>query len=134
MDIQYLQTIPANHPDWRKAQEIVSRTIAIDFDGVLHRYSKGWHDGTIYDSPVDGSAAACRRLVADGYMLTIFTARRDINGILKWLNDNEFPTMSVTNEKPPALLYIDDRAIRFLDWGHCLAAIRRHVRGGISDP
>jgi len=28
--------------------------IAVDFDGVIHKYSKGWHNGQIYDGPVPG--------------------------------------------------------------------------------
>lgn len=28
------------------------KTIVFDFDGVIHRYSKGWQNGSIYDKPV----------------------------------------------------------------------------------
>ena len=28
--------------------------IGIDFDGVIHKNSKGFHDGTIYDEPIEG--------------------------------------------------------------------------------
>ena len=34
------------------------KTIAVDFDGFIHKYSKGWHDGSIYDEPVEGAAEA----------------------------------------------------------------------------
>ena len=28
--------------------------IAIDFDGVIHKSSKGFFDGTVYDKPMEG--------------------------------------------------------------------------------
>jgi hypothetical protein len=49
-------------------------TLAIDFDGVLHRYSQGWHDGTIYDPPVPGSVEAMTTL-ARRYALFVHTTR-----------------------------------------------------------
>ena len=32
----------------------MKKTIVFDFDGVIHRYSKGWQDGNIYDKPTKG--------------------------------------------------------------------------------
>lgn len=91
------------------------KTIAIDFDGVLHKYSQGWQDGSIYDGPVPGAVAACHEL-ARKYRLVIFTARQQEEAIKEWLTLHGFPPMEVMNTKPPALFYIDDRAIRFENW------------------
>ena len=46
--------------------------IAIDFDGVIHKNSKGYYDGTIYDEPVEGSLEAIKKL-SKKHDIVIFT-------------------------------------------------------------
>ena len=108
------------------------KTIALDFDRVLHLYSKGWADGTIYDPPVPGAAQAVRTLLERGYGIVIFTCRvnddpdvtfteeqplvRD-QSIRQWLREWNFPepwcdTVEIF-PKPTAFLYVDDRGRRF---------------------
>ena len=41
-----------------KIKEQTSKNICVDFDGVIHKNSKGFHDGTIYDDPVEGTKEA----------------------------------------------------------------------------
>ena len=48
--------------------------IAIDFDGVIHDSSKGWHDGTCYGQPLPGSLEAIKNL-SKNFNIIIFTAR-----------------------------------------------------------
>jgi hypothetical protein len=111
------------------------QTVAVDFDGVIHAYSKGWRDGTIYDGPVEGALDALRTLMGR-YAVVVHTAR-DPAPVVKWLtgfgfNAEYFPgeqprfwscqtSILVTNRKPLAVAYIDDRAIRFTGWDQALA-------------
>jgi ribonucleotide monophosphatase NagD (HAD superfamily) len=104
------------------------KTIAIDFDGVIHRYSRGWHDGTIYDKPMEGAVDAILRLMKRGYRIVIFTCRAETEDgrrdVLKWLDKHfdwertvgHFYEPEVTNVKPKAIAYIDDRGLRFTNW------------------
>lgn len=95
-----------------------NNTIAVDFDGVIHKYSKGWHDGSIYDDPVDGAMESLIFMKNCGYRIVVFTAREDTIGVHNWIRDN-LPLCrvdEVTNRKPLALVYIDDKGIRFTDW------------------
>lgn len=94
------------------------KTIAVDFDGVLHKYSEGWKDGSIYDNPVEDSIKMIWKLVDIGYEVVVFTARetKQLDDVLEWLIVNGFPTLPVTNIKPQAIAYIDDRGIRFTNW------------------
>lgn len=115
-------------------------TIAVDFDGVLHAYSQGWHDGTIYDRPVLGAFQALRELMYN-YAVFIHTARHPAD-VAVWLTRhggfvcvtgrpddgaswNDQTRLLVTDRKLPAVAYIDDRAIHFTSWDQALAEVRR---------
>lgn len=98
-------------------------TVLVDFDGVLHRYSKGWADGTAYDLPMDGAQHALEVLSRDGYEVVIFSTR-DAGQITTWMQQHHMPPYRVTNVKEPAVAIIDDRAIRFEDWDQAVQALR----------
>jgi hypothetical protein len=110
--------------------------IAIDFDGVLHGYSKGWSDGTIYDPPVPGTREAMEALKAQGHYLLIFSTRTnkvfrkkddpDQEPLIKaWLAEHGIPYDKIwTYGKPMADIYLDDRALSFRgDWADTLSQI-----------
>ena len=92
------------------------KTIAIDFDGVIHKYSKGWQDGSIYDEPVEGTLEAIKKLQELGFLIIVFTTRKNTEVVSGWIYKKMGLLLSVTNEKPMAVAYIDDRGIRFEDW------------------
>lgn len=103
------------------------KTIGVDFDGVIHKYSKGWHDGTCYDEPVEGAIEALKRLMRRGYWVVIFTCRAETEegrqSVKQWLKQYIDPFiveaelhLKVTDKKPKAIAYIDDRGIRFTNW------------------
>lgn len=92
------------------------QTIVFDFDGVIHKYSKGWQDGTIYDKPNEGIKDLIKKL-SQKYKIVIVSTRcrtlEGINAVAKWLSDNCIYVDEIVAEKPPALIYIDDRAIKY---------------------
>lgn len=93
------------------------KSVAVDFDGVIHGYSEGWKDGEVYDEPVEGSIEALEEL-STMFNIYIFTVRKNKevvkNYIQKYSPNLKF---KVTNKKPHAEMYIDDRAINFSgDW------------------
>jgi hypothetical protein len=111
-------------------------TVAVDFDGVIHAYSRGYHDGTIYDGPVPGAFGALATLM-ERYAVVIFTAR-DVHQVAGWMRThgpdevttewtppfwNTRGVLLVTNIKPVAVAYIDDRGIRFENWDQALTEL-----------
>lgn len=130
-------------------------TIAVDFDGVIHSYRRGWQDGSIYDQPMPGALDGLRDLL-DHDSVFVFTAR-DPEQVAPWLERygfdvttdescerchggfiievpcrackgsglrtfwNQRGQLLVTNRKLPASAYLDDRAVRFVDWDQALA-------------
>ena len=112
--------------------------IGIDFDGVIHKCSKGFYDGTIYDEPIEGSYEALEKLAVD-HTLIIYTckAKSDrglVNGrtgtelVWEWLEKHDMAKFvsKVTAEKPRAKFYIDDKAIRFEQkWNETLVKLEQ---------
>lgn len=97
-------------------------TIAVDFDGVLHSYTTPWIDEqTIPDPPVEGAIVWLRSMLESGFDVVIHTTRgRTAVGrdavhlwLVKHWPEAPLTRLQVTSEKPPALAYLDDRAIRF---------------------
>lgn len=105
------------------------KTLAIDFDGVIHAYSRGWQDGSVYDEPMPGAREALETL-AGRYRLEIFTARDELNPVLAWLGKHGLAGFisNVTNVKPKAALYLDDRAMHFQEWPEAVRAIEERLR------
>jgi hypothetical protein len=96
-------------------------TVAVDFDGVLHSYRRGWTGTDPEDPPVPGAEAFVRRLQDRGWVVVVHTARAtNPNGVAavhQWLQLHGFPRLHVTAQKPTAAAYVDDRAVRFDgDW------------------
>lgn len=71
------------------------KTIAIDFDAVIHKYSKGWQDGSIYDEAVPGAIKAINELLGQGYSVFIFSTRSPWQ-IKKWLFNKSNPLIYYT--------------------------------------
>ena len=105
--------------------------LCIDFDGVIHRYGKGWQEGVIYDDVVDGFFSWAEK-AKELFELVIYSSRSGshdgINAMQSWLreqgekwavSDGSGAIPDVVTwfdfacEKPPAFLTIDDRAVTF---------------------
>jgi len=107
--------------------------LAIDFDGVVHTFDKGWHDGTCYGEPISGALEAIKKL-SEKWNIIIFSAKvrpdRPLVGgktgyelVDEWLEKHKVRNYvtEITHEKPRASFYIDDKAIEFKDnWSDIL--------------
>ena len=108
--------------------------IAIDFDKTIHKYSLGWHDGTIYDKPITGAIEALIALQKANHTIIVHTCREQPRLILEWFQKWGCPlglrlnmNFILCTIKPYADFYIDDRAIELKeDW--------QKVLGQIQDP
>ena len=114
--------------DYPPGFEKDTNNLAIDFDGVIHNYDKGYHDGTCYGDPIEGSLEAIRSLSKD-YNIVIFTAKAQpsrplVNGktgvelVQEWLEKYDVMqyVAEITAEKPRSQIYIDDKGYHFQNW------------------
>ena len=104
------------------------KILSFDFDGVIHEYSRGYHNGKIYDKPMKGAFEVLAKLLMR-HNIFILSAR-PAEDILKWKYWKDAPfeveiipkgviywkkrgVIGITNTKLPAAVYFDDRAVRF---------------------
>lgn len=104
------------------------KRICVDFDGVLHKYTSGWKGADVIpDGDVPGAADFLVEASKE-FVVSIHSSRSQdpagLRAMKRWIcallerrapveardvfEHLEFPT-----QKPPAIVYIDDRAWRF---------------------
>jgi len=124
--------------------ESLPKRAMIDLDKTIHKYSKGYKDGTIYDDAFNGAKQVIDWLKEKGYEIVIFTTRASkenaeeqggdhkdqIKKVAKWLKDNGIYFDRITAEKLAAEFYIDDKAINIHngDWGTVLNVIKKRIK------
>lgn len=98
----------------------MKQTVVFDFDGVIHSYTSGWQGETIIpDPPVPGIEKALKDIHDAGYEVVVVSTRCahfcGRMAIEDWLDKYGLSQYidKVSKEKPPAIVYIDDRAICF---------------------
>ena len=99
-------------------------TVCVDLDGVLNLYD-GWKGAEYFHPPRPGAREFLQALQEGGYLVIVFTVRWQ-SDVEKWLiaHDLSQHVALVTDKKPPAHVYIDDRAICFQgDFASTLAQI-----------
>jgi hypothetical protein len=99
--------------------------LAIDFDGTIHN-PKDRDPGYKMGKPIPGAVEALQQLHNEGHRIVVHSvwASSGIGPMAGWLRYFNVPYDDITSQKPLADFYIDDRAIRFVDWPGTLEALR----------
>jgi len=89
------------------------QVVCVDLNGVLDMYT-GWKHADHWDPPRDGAREFLEQLNQHGYRVVVFTTRYS-GDVWRWLDANGLSAFvdEVTDRKPPAHAFVDDRAVRF---------------------
>ena len=87
--------------------------VCIDLDGVLNTFDE-WRGADHFHDPRPGSREFLERLNELGYRVVVFTTRWAPH-VGAWLTQHGLSVYvsEITDKKPPAIAFIDDRAICF---------------------
>lgn len=96
--------------------------LCVDFDGVIHSYTSGWQGADVVADPPVRGALKWLEQAAEHWDVQIYSSRSSQpNGpeamaawLATWSNlEGVSLTLSFPEQKPPAFLTIDDRAVCF---------------------
>lgn len=109
-----------------RSTENHSKSIAIDFDGVVAHYVPGMASRDEQGLPIDDARVAMRRLKHDfRFNIIIWTSRPITRNLKRWLENYNIPYDKII-QKPDCHMFIDDRAIKFNgNWNETLQEIKR---------
>ncbi|MDD3655016.1 MAG: HAD family hydrolase, partial [Desulfotomaculaceae bacterium] len=100
-------------------------TVCVDFDGVLAQYD-GWRGPDHLGKPMPKVGDFLADLNSLGYRVVVLTTRQPF-AVTNWLIRHKMAGFvdTITNTKPPAKAYIDDRGICFRgDFSEVVAKLR----------
>ena len=92
--------------------DYTKKTILIDIDGVLNEYNGEFREDYIPDMK-SGADIFLKKLSSD-YIIKLFTTRNKLLAS-KWVLENNLDEYisDITSIKEPAVIYIDDRNLKF---------------------
>lgn len=129
-----LDVVPASEQVLQAANMRVKlQTICLDFDGVIHSNASGWQgEAVISDPPIHKVSQAIAEL-RKNYRVVVYSARcrseEGVDAIRAWLAKHSIAVDEVCQHKPPAHVYVDDRAVCFQgDWAQTIADIHNFRR------
>ncbi len=121
------------------------KRVLIDLDRTIHKYSKGFADGTLYDTPIQDARSALEFLKKKGYEVVIFSARPCVANrsskeevlqqrqfMKEWLQTWKIPYDRISCVKLDAVAIIDDRAITFHTWQQALQELEEIEKRNIG--
>mgnify|MGYP001593594046 FL=1 len=89
------------------------RTVAVDFDDVIHEY-RGWTGDSPEGDSIQEALAGCGALALRFDKMILFTTRKP-EFVKPWLEHHGFVHLfaEITAVKPPYVCLIDDRVLSF---------------------
>lgn len=98
-------------------------TLAIDLDGVLHDHLNP-KPGRRMGLPMEGAVNAMIRLKQLGHTLIIHSVWGDRRKVIAdWCDYYSIPYDDITNIKPEAAVYLDDKALAFTTWDETMTIL-----------
>lgn len=96
--------------------------LCLDFDGVLHSYSSGWHGAAVASDPPTPGAEQFLIDALEYFDVHVYSSRSHQDGgigAMRAFCEHHFSKeladqISFPSSKPPAKVSLDDRAVTFL--------------------